>query len=786
MVNKDTKQNEKKKRKKGRTASYHHLVVPAGTDVINVHENVSAHEDVVEEHTVAATELVEEQSITDKDGNVTSFAEMPALHSPPPVNSKRKHNQEYESKHDENWNRLFMELVGYKETNGHCNIPIKGNKSLGTWIHTQRCLNRSKKLKADRYEKLVGIGFTFVYESSIWNKQFMELVEYKEKNGHCNIPIKENGSLGTWVAHQRVLFRSKKLKVDRYEKLVGIGFAFEDARFASDHEKWNRCFMELVEYKEKNGHCNCPTKNGSLGIWISTQRTFFRSNKLKEDRHEKLVGIGFAFEDANFANSKKHIVAATELVEEQSITDRDENVTSLAGMPALHSPPPVNSKTKYTQAYESKLHDKWNIVFMELEKYKEKNGHCNFLTTSGSFEIWISTQRAMFRSKKLKPDRYEKLVGIGFAFEDANFANSKKHTVAATELVEEQSITDRDENVTGLAGMPALHSPPPVNSKTKCTQAYESKFDENWNILFMELVEYKETNGHCNCPTTNGSLGTWINRQRTLNRSNKLKADRYEKLVRIGFAFEDPRFAYDHEKWNRHFMELVKYKQKNGHCNIPTTNGSLGGWIKRQRELFRSNKLKEDRHEKLVEIGFAFEDVTALELKGKCDQQWQDMYQKLLEHKEMKGHCFNVPQTLPLGRWLRFQRQLYRNGNLRDDRAEKLLSIGFDDKKGLKKGGAVGVHDATSGQPPSRKNRKVLDLDNDSAAITHDEGEEGIDYINAEDDDNDNGNTHKEVIEKYTVAATELVEEGIKEGQKENDVAPHLEENIEFMKTVQV
>jgi len=185
-----------------------------------------------------------------------------------------------------------------------------------------------------------------------------------------------------------------------------------------------------------------------------------------------------------------------------------------------------------------------------------------------------------------------------------------------------------------------------------------------------------------------------------------------------------------------------------------------------------------------VEIGFAF--VTALEFKGKLDQQWQDMYQKLLEHKETKGHCFDLPKTLPLGRWLPLQRWLYRNGKLRDDRAEKLLSIGFDDKKGLKKGGAVGVHDATSGQPPSRKNRKVLDLDNDSAAITHDEGEEGIDYINAEDDDNDNGNTHKEVIEKYTVAATELVEEGIKEGQKENDVAPHLEENIEFMKTVQV
>jgi hypothetical protein len=89
------------------------------------------------------------------------------------------------------------------------------------------------------------------------------------------------------------LFRSKELKEDRYEKLVGIGFVFEDLNVAMVNELWNRRFMELVKYKEKNGHCNCPTKKGSLGQWISRQRTSLRSKKLKEDRYAKLVGIGF-------------------------------------------------------------------------------------------------------------------------------------------------------------------------------------------------------------------------------------------------------------------------------------------------------------------------------------------------------------------------------------------------------------------------------------------------------------------------------------------------------------
>jgi hypothetical protein len=143
-----------------------------------------------------------------------------------------------------------------------------------------------------------------------WESRFMELVEYKEKNGHCNCPTTNGGSLGYWIWKQRTLFRSKKTKEDRYEKLVGIGFIFEGKIFAnskrfetkSQREQWNRCFIELVKYKQKNGHCNCPTKNGSLGRWINRQRKLFKSKKLKEDRYEKLVGIGFALAVAGYVS----------------------------------------------------------------------------------------------------------------------------------------------------------------------------------------------------------------------------------------------------------------------------------------------------------------------------------------------------------------------------------------------------------------------------------------------------------------------------------------------------
>mmetsp|Transcript_13164 Transcript_13164/g.16032 ORF Transcript_13164/g.16032 Transcript_13164/m.16032 type:complete len:265 (+) Transcript_13164:500-1294(+) len=150
------------------------------------------------------------------------------------------------------------------------------------------------------------------------------------------------------------------------------------------------------------------------------------------------------------------------------------------------------------------------------------------------------------------------------------------------------------------------------------------------------------------------------------------------------------------QKWNHYFQQLVDYKNQNGHSNFPTMNGSLGRWISRQRTLYRSKKIKPDRLEKLKSIEFAFEDATALEFKGKLDQQWENMFQLLIEHKVKTGHCFDVPEDRPLGKWLYRQRWLYRHGNLREDRAAKLLDVGFEEKKVLKK-------DSESGRKRKRK-----------------------------------------------------------------------------------
>jgi DNA-binding SARP family transcriptional activator len=457
MAKKDAKQNEKKKRKKVRKASDSHLAVPAGIDVSDLIHDEANMDDGTDMHITNANDInanandanaqlsINQSALTMSETQISQVvAENQILAqscaqarivindvmSPVQVaTGEEKVAADLTNDITETEALATMEShslhahASQVHPHAHAHHQVHSPHTDGQHHHAHH---------ASTTPSIAGLSARL---EETWESRFRDLAAYKEQHGNCLVPRHDDGLLGSWVSTQRTLFTSRKLKADRYEKLVRIGFAFEDARFAIDNKKWNKIFMELVEYKEKNGHCNCPSKNnGSLGRWVKTQRNLFRSKKLKEDRYEKLVGIGFVFEDASLAS---------------------ENA-------------------------------KWNRRCMELEKYKQKNRHCNFPTRKdGSLGSWVSTQRTLFRSKKLKADRYEKLVGIGVVFEDARFAIG---------------------NV-------------------------------KWNRRFMELVEYKEKNGHCNCPVkNNGSLGKWVSNQRTLFRSMKLKEDRHEKLLGIGFA----------------------------------------------------------------------------------------------------------------------------------------------------------------------------------------------------------------------------------------------------------
>ena len=127
--------------------------------------------------------------------------------------------------------------------------------------------------------------------------------------------------------------------------------------------------------------------------------------------------------------------------------------------------------------------------------------------------------------------------------------------------------------------------------------------------------------------------------------------------------------------WDERFGQLLKFKEENGHCNVPqnySQNFTLGSWVSTQRVNCKNGRLSKDREKRLESIGFDWDPL---------DTTWENMFAALCEFREERGHC-KVPNRFPekpeLGAWVGIQRGIYGRGELLEARKEKLEAIGFD------------------------------------------------------------------------------------------------------------
>ncbi len=135
-----------------------------------------------------------------------------------------------------------------------------------------------------------------------WIKRYNELLEYRRKYGHCNVPYhhKDKPFLNSWVKRQRYqhkcLLQGKPthLTGERIRLLDNVNFAWDTHALA-----WEANCEAFRQFVESHNHCHIPAKETRLFAWAKRQRRqhkLWLANKdstMTEDRCRRLTILGF-------------------------------------------------------------------------------------------------------------------------------------------------------------------------------------------------------------------------------------------------------------------------------------------------------------------------------------------------------------------------------------------------------------------------------------------------------------------------------------------------------------
>jgi len=383
-----------------------------------------------------------------------------------------------------------------------------------------------------------------------WEIQYEALCSFKEKHGHCNVPNKypDNASLGKWVGNQRTAGKNNKILSTRMQRLEAIGFVWD-----IDAVAWEKMFENLRTFKEKHGHSNVPegySDNPSLAIWVSHQRSTWKSNALSKEHIRSLAELGFVW--------KPHLTAWEKMLETLrsynekhghcNVPNRFSDNPALGHWCQIQRQARKNGKLSNERIRRleelefiwDSITAAWDEMFKDLCAFKDKFRHCNVpqrYPDNPSLGGWVGTQRRDWSKGRLQKDRIRRLEELGFVMDPISAA---------------------------------------------------------WDEMHEALCGFNKIYGHCNVPqdyTDNPILGPWVNRQRLARRKGNLPKDRIQRLDALGFAW-DPLPAV----WEEMFEALCAFKQKNGHCNVSqryTDNPSLGMWAWSQRKAWKKGKMSQ-------------------------------------------------------------------------------------------------------------------------------------------------------------------------------------------------
>ena len=324
------------------------------------------------------------------------------------------------------WDEWYGMLVKFKERMGHYAVPVgykDGDYRLGAWAAEQR--KRKDALKSERRRRLDEVGFIWDPIGQQWEEGFTALLVFKQREGHCNVPLKyKRGGfgLGGWVSSQRI--GKGSLSPERCQRLDEIGFVWDPKG-----QQWEDAFAALVRFKEREGHCLVARDHQegdiSLGQWVSDQR---KGRELTAEHRQRLDEIGgFVWNvlEHRWENAFAALVRFKEREGHCDAPKRHKEGDQNLGMWLADQRKGKGSLSPERRQRLDAIGITWNAIsaawekgFTALLKFKEQEGHFRVPRgyKDGDYNLfsWVNNQRT--KKNVLTPERRQRLDDIGFVW----------------------------------------------------------------------------------------------------------------------------------------------------------------------------------------------------------------------------------------------------------------------------------------------------------------------------------------------------------------------------------
>ena len=351
----------------------------------------------------------------------------------------------------------------------------------------------------------------------------------------------------------------------------------------------------------------------------------------------------------------------------------------------------------------------WDLMYAQAKAYFDEHGHLDvprrYRTQNGySLGSWLFTQRRVYageQSGTLGETRIAKLNAIGMVWD--SFADQlwKKNYAAARKYHEEYGALNVPAKYVAENGVALgkwisnLRSfrksgariryltPEHIEALDKIGMIW-SVPDHQWEQNYNAAMQYHRAHGDLDIPAGYVDpggirLGAWIYNMRKSYQGKyvtyRITEEQIAKLTELGMVWESSYTV----RWEKGFSEAVRYREANGHLDVPATYQTasgyrLGGWISDQREKYRSGKMPERRIARLESIGMIWQK----------ENPWEVRFRLAEEYFKANGHL-RVPakysvQGIWLNKWVNEQKQAYRGNRkqrLTAEQVRRLEGIGM-------------------------------------------------------------------------------------------------------------